>query len=183
LIPLPSRLREIVDELEAARKRLLASVDSLSQEELDLAAGDRWSIGEILNHLRLTEDSAVRVLQKLADKAEKSGLGPDLSTESVLHILDRFNIESAADRLVSPASVAPAKGIAGRQLHSDLSGSRAALMKALENCARFDMTQVSFPHPVFGKLDGYQWAVFVARHEERHRRQIEGLKALRPGRP
>jgi len=55
----------------------------------------------------------------------------------------------------------------------------AALMKALEHCARFDLMQVNFPHPVLGKLDGYQWALYVGKHEERHRRQIEKVKAMR----
>jgi hypothetical protein len=179
-----ARIREVVEELGAARKRLLDSVASLSGEDMDFfPSTDRWSIGEILHHLRLTEKSVVRVLQKLANKAAKAGLGPDLGTSSVVHSLDRLSIETAVDRLVSPASVVPTKGIPARELLEGLSGSRAALMEALEPCARFDMTQIPFPHPVFGKLDAYQWVLFVAKHEERHRRQIETLKASRAGSP
>jgi len=174
------RLREVVEELDAVRKRLLDSVVSLSQEDMHFfPSAEQWSIGEILDHLRLIEDSAGRVLRKLTDKAEKAGCGPDPGAGSVLHSLDRFRIESIVDKIAAPASVAPTKGIPGQQLIDGLAGSRAALMVALELCARFDMTQVSFPHPVLGKLDGYQWAIYVARHEERHRRQIENLKALR----
>jgi hypothetical protein len=177
-----ARLREVVEELDAARKRLLDSVASLSDGETDLSpSADRWSIGEILHHLGLTEESVVRVLQKLADKAEKAGLGPDLGTSSIVHSMDGLNIETAVDKLVSPASVGPTRGTPARELLDRLSGSRAALMEALERCAGFDMTQMQFPHPVFGKLDGYQWVLFVAKHEERHRRQIENVKSLRAG--
>ena len=179
---IPPRLREVLKELDAARKRLMDSVVSLSQADVDFSpSAERWSIGEILDHLRLIEDSAVRVLRKLADKAEKAGCGPDPGTGSVFRGLDRFRIENVVDKIAAPASVAPTKSIPGRQLVDALADSRAALMEALALCARFDLTQLSFPHPVLGRLDGYQWALYVAGHEERHRRQIENVKALRAG--
>jgi len=173
----------VFDELRDTREMLLQTVRSLSQEALDFApSADRWSIGEILHHLRLIEESAVRVLGRLAAQAEKSGLGPDPGGDPVTHSLDHFNIESAADRIAAPAFVAPRKGIPAKELLEGLAGSRDALIKVLTGCARFDLTKVQFPHPVLGRLDGYQWALYVGKHEERHRRQIEKVKALR-GRP
>jgi hypothetical protein len=173
--------REVLDEMDAARKRLLDSVAAVPQSDLDFSpSAGRWSIGELLHHLKLTEDSAVRVLQKLTERAEKAGCGPDPGTGSVIHSLDDFHIESAVDSLSAPASVAPSKGIPARQLMEGLAGSRASLIAAMEHCARFDMSSVLFPHPALGKLDAYQWALSVAKHEERHRRQIEKVKALRP---
>ena len=146
MISFPPALREVHEELDAARKRLLNSVVSLSQEEMDFSpSAERWLIGENLDHLRLIEDSAVRVLRKLADKAEKAGCGPDPGAGSVIHSLDRFRIENVVEKIAAPASVAPTKGI------------------------------------LLGRLDGYQWALSVAGHEERHRRQIENVKALRAG--
>ena len=92
-----------------------------------------------------------------------------------------FDIEGSVVRVIARASVAPSKGMSSRELLEGLEGSRAALMKALAHCARFDLAQVQFPHPVLGKLDGYQWALYVGKHEERHRREIEKVKALRTG--
>ena len=179
-----TRIREVVEHLDAARSRLLASVAALSDRDAGFSPSeDRWSIGEILHHLRLLEESAVRVIQKLVDKAEKSGVGPDPGDGSVLHGLDQFTIETATDRLSAPASMVPTRGIPMGELLQGLAGSRAALTKALDDCSRFDMTGIHFPHPVVGKIDAYQWALFVAQHEERHRRQIETVKALRGGRP
>ena len=86
-----SRLREVVDELEAVRKALLDSVLSLSQADLDFTpSADRWSIGEILHHLRLMEDSAIRVLEKLADRASggHSLRGSHGCRREGLHLLD-----------------------------------------------------------------------------------------------
>ena len=178
-----ARILEVTAELDASRARLLASTASLSDTDFSFSPqADRWSIGELLHHLRLTEESVARVLQKLADRAEKTGLGPDPGTSSILHGLDRLHIETVVEKIVAGAAVVPTKGIPPRELREGLAGSRAALLKALGLCGRFDMTQMQFPHPVFGRLDAYQWTLFVAQHEERHRRQIESVKALLGGR-
>jgi hypothetical protein len=39
--------------------------------------------------------------------------------------------------------------------------------------ADVDLSAIKRPHPVLHDLDMYQWALFVAQHEERHRRQME----------
>jgi hypothetical protein len=171
----------VLDEMDAARTRLLDAVVSLSQADLEYSpSAEGWSIGEVLHHLRLIEESAVKVLEKLAARAEKTGLGPDPGTGSVIHSLDEFHIETTVDRISAPASVSPIRRIPARELLEGLAGSRTALIAAVEHCARFDMTPIQFPHPVLGKLDAYQWALYVAKHEERHRRQIGKVKALKP---
>ena len=51
--------------------------------------------------------------------------------------------------------------------------SRERLRDVLtENCD-VDLASIKRPHPLLRDLDMYQWALFVAQHEERHRRQIE----------
>jgi hypothetical protein len=42
----------------------------------------------------------------------------------------------------------------------------------IDNCD-VDLSSIKRPHPLLRDLDMYQWALFVAQHEERHRRQIE----------
>jgi hypothetical protein len=41
------------------------------------------------------------------------------------------------------------------------------------------LTIVKATHPMFGPLDGWQFALFVARHEERHLDQLRELLASR----
>jgi glutamate/tyrosine decarboxylase-like PLP-dependent enzyme len=179
--PLTGRIRELSGALQAARERLLRSVISLSQADLDFSPSlEQWSAGEILHHLQLIEESVVRVVDKLAARAEKAGVGPDPGDGSLIRSLDRFDIEGSTQRIPAPLSVAPRKGIPARELLDGLDASRAALIGTLQRCARFDMSQVHFPHPVLGKLDGYQWALYVGKHEERHRQQIERVLSLRP---
>ena len=54
-----------------------------------------------------------------------------------------------------------------------LTASRAKMKEALLSGDGLDLCEVKRPHPVAGEINLYQWALFVAQHEERHRRQIE----------
>ena len=168
------RLPEVVELLQSSRARLLDGVSSLSQAELDFTQSpDRWSIGEIPHHLQLIELSVARLIGRLLEHAARDGLGPDPRTESVLGSLDQFAVESAGQKFVTPAASAPQKGCAKQVLLEGLAGSRAALLAVVEKAGAFDLSQLSFPHPALGRLDGYQWLLFVGQHELRHLHQIE----------
>jgi hypothetical protein len=171
------RLREIVDVLMAARARLLDGVGSLNQADLDLAPSrDGWSAGEILHHLQLIELSVARLLGRLLEHAARGGLGPDLRTDSVLGSLDQFAIEDAPQKVVTPKAFTPQMGRPRQILLEGLAGSRAELLAAVEKAGAFDLSQLKFPHPVLGRIDGYQWLLYVGQHELRHLHQIERSK-------
>jgi hypothetical protein len=168
------RLREVVDTLQAARSRLLDGVGSLSQEDLDASSSkDGWSTGEILHHLQLIELSVSRVIGRLLEQGTRDGLGPDPRTDSVLGSLDQFSIEISLQKVVTPTPFTPQKGCAKQALLDGLAGSRAALLAVVEKAGSFDLSQLTFPHPVLGRIDGYQWLLYVAQHELRHLHQIE----------
>ena len=168
------RLSEIVDALQAARSRLLDGVGSLSQEDLDTASSTgSWSAGEILHHLQLIELAVSRVIGRLLEQAAREGLHPDPRTDSVLGSLDQFSIESSTQKIVAPAPFTPLKGSPKQALFDGLAASRAALLAVVEKAGAFDLSRLTFPHPVFGRIDGYQWLLYLAQHELRHLHQIE----------
>jgi DinB superfamily len=171
------RLSEVVEVLRSARARLLNGVRSLSQPDLDVTSSqDGWSIGEILHHLQLIEASVARLLGRLLEHAARDGLGPDPRTDSVLGRLDQFDIEGALQKVVTPTAFIPQKGSAKKVLLEGLAASRAALLAVVEKAGAFDLSQLSFPHPVLGRIDGYQWLLYVGQHELRHLHQIERSK-------
>jgi hypothetical protein len=171
------RLKEIVDEMEAARSELLRNVSDLDKAATRARAQpDQWSIGEILHHLFLMESMVTTLLEKQVTRAKDRGIGPDLSTESLLHSLDRFSIETVTDRIKAPQSVAPAQGLTKSELLTLLANSRAKLRQAISEADGMDLSQMEFPHPVFGRLNMYQWILFVGKHERRHISQIVRIK-------
>jgi uncharacterized damage-inducible protein DinB len=172
------RLQEIVNELARTRLLLLASVADLPQEDLDARPGpDQWSIGEILSHLRIIEGQVTQVLARQSAKARKNGAGPDPGTESVLHSLDRFAIEVVREKITTPAFSRPEGGGPKQELLDGLARSRRELLGEIDAAADLDLSQVSFPHPVFGRLTMYEWILFIAKHELRHKAQIESVKS------
>jgi hypothetical protein len=171
------RFQEILDENERARADLLSAVEGLSQEELSARPSpDRWSIGEILHHLQLIEAAVLRLLEKQTARAERTHVPPDTKSDSLLHSLDHFAIPSAADKIVAPDSVSPERGRSREVLHEGLRASRAALLAAAARASEFDLGALHFPHPVLGRLNMYQWILYIGQHERRHLAQIQRIR-------
>jgi hypothetical protein len=87
--------------------------------------------------------------------------------------MDRFASDGTILRpLVAPQRLRP-------EPHPDLAASWASLQAVRERTYRAfltvdgkDLTQVSAPHPFFGPLSGYEWLLFLGKHEERHLGQL-----------
>jgi hypothetical protein len=56
---------------------------------------------------------------------------------------------------------------------TSLAQSRKELRSILIDNCDVDLSAIKRPHPLLRELDMYQWALFVAQHEVRHRRQME----------
>jgi hypothetical protein len=174
---LTPRLQELVHALQAARSRLLEAVAGLDQARLDAAPADgQWSIGEILHHLQLIEGSVARVLARQVQRAEKTGDGPDPRQDSVLASLDRFDIERSPEKIDAPSGFLPRRGFSLQELRDGLADSRAALFSEVARAGAHDLSRLTFPHPVLGRLDMYQWLLYCAQHELRHLHQIQRVR-------
>jgi len=143
-------------------------------------APDRWSIAENLEHMVMVEETVLGpvrqqlaqapappadrnaveidqiVLSKLPDRSLRANAPSFLHPTgqwTLPHALERLtrNYESIADYVVSSSDL--------RQHHID-----APPLKHVTNGAHTTM-------------DGYQWAIGMAAHDERHIRQIEELQA------
>ncbi len=169
-----SRLSEIVNEIEDARTTLFCAVNGLSQKEFDKQPDSgQWSVGEILYHLYLVETQITKLLARQVEKAKKRGIGPDPNDESLIRSLDRFGLETAERKFKAPSSVAPQQGIEKKRLMEFLQHSRTALLEIVSEAGSYDLSELIFPHPVLGRLNMYEWILFVGKHEDRHRAQIE----------
>jgi uncharacterized damage-inducible protein DinB len=171
------RLEEILKEIETARSELIHTVADLDDDAMAARADPgQWSIGEIMHHLVLMENLVTMLLEKQVPRARDRGVGADANTESLVHSLDWYPIEADPSKLTAPQSVVPAQGLARGELLSLLSDSRARLKRAIDTADGIDLSQMHFPHPVLGRLDMYQWILFVGKHERRHIAQITRVK-------
>jgi hypothetical protein len=168
-----TRLREIVDEIENARAKLYASVENLSQEELDKQPGPGiWSPGEILYHLYLSETGITTLLDKQVARARKRNLGLDPEDSSLLGSLDHFALEKAETKVKAPSRALPQKDIKKKEMIELLQNSRKELLEKISEASPYNLSELEFPHPLLGRMDMYRWILFIGKHEERHTNQL-----------
>jgi hypothetical protein len=168
------RLAELLSYMDSTRKGLLETVNNLNPSFAGVRPrGESWSAEENLAHLALVEERIARLIEEGVQWARDNGVGPEESDESIMSSLDRFSLAEVVEKRKSPATITPEEGRTVEESVEALVGWRARLRAALLASQGLDLTQVTKPHPVAGAMSMYQWGLFVAQHEERHRKQIE----------
>ncbi len=169
-----------VEELEASRRRLLAGLEGLTEEQWRARpTPDRWSIAECAEHITAAEVS----LPKLYKSAIAVDPGPAERREIrhkddfVRRVLrDRSRRDEAPERL-RPKGRYPTREETIRTFQE----RRNANLDYLRTTS--DALRDWFaPHPFAGLIDGYQWILFLAAHTDRHTTQIEEIRGT-PGLP
>lgn len=132
-----------------------------------------WSAAENLAHLALVEQTAVRVMGRSIEEARARGIGPDTSDEPIVSTLDRFRVPETLTRLTAPERILPDASKTVDESIASLESTRAQLKQIIIDNSDIALNEIIRPHPALKDLNMYQWALFVAQHEERHRRQME----------
>ena len=179
-----ARLAEVMDFLERKREELLQSFAGVSPEPMRRRVSDeRWSVAEIIDHLRLVETSVTQVITKRAAEARAKGVGEEQSTDSVLNALDHLEIEAATNLMEAPSIVRPRPYADPADAMVGLEESRKALREAAASVSGLALGEIKHVHRALGEeLDLYQWLVFLGQHEGRHAKQIQRtLNATRTG--
>ncbi|HEY0319681.1 MAG TPA: DinB family protein [Pyrinomonadaceae bacterium] len=171
---------EIFDSIDETRARLRARLDSVtSAEESQRPNADRWSVAEITEHLSIIEGRVSKLFPVMLTKAEAGGLqrSPDQPFQpvTVAEMVER----SKREKYVAPETATPTGTVSITDSLARLEHSREAIRALSPRLEALDLTSVTYPHPVFGMLNTYQWLIFLGAHEERHLRQIESLMASR----
>lgn len=201
-----TRLAEGLDEFCATRARTLAMVDGLTQAQLDFAPGpDRWSIGEVLDHMLLGERLNREQIAKLI-QLKREGRRPELILtfsdlnvsvvgvprfllplfETPLTLMSMFVPESLRNYLTrkrlipfrNPDPANPQRGRSATELRGDLIASLQETGRLLQNNSQLDYDQMFVQHPLLGRYDVPGLLGFMSAHEERHQSQIAGIQAV-----
>ena len=168
------KLAELFAYMDSTRAALIATARGMSTSFAEMRPREgAWSPVEVLTHLAIVEHGVAELVNKFVANARAQGLGPDQSDESFMKSLDKFGVAETTEKLSAPDRVLPDNPKSIEESLSSLSASRERLKSALVDGSDMDLHSLKRPHPRLGELDVYQWALFVAQHEERHRRQIE----------
>ncbi len=201
---------KIEDELSdfiRCRAKTLELITSLNQVQLDYSPGnDRWSVGEVLHHLLLTEktyrDDLARLIE-LKKSGKRSVVERSFSDinlrflffpeffyrlgEIPISICTRLMPMEIRDFLIrnrfipfqNPSVSAPKKGIAGDELRRMLSTSIAETGALIRSNPKLNYDSMIHKHPILGVNSAPQLVRIQISHEERHQSQIKEIKKHR----
>lgn len=166
---------EIFETIDGTRERLYRRVEGLSPaQEKFRPTPDAWSVAEIVEHLGIMENRLSSLMKMMLKKAESASVEaasdlPDFRPFS----LDQHIERSLKEKYIAPETVHPTGNVSLKDSLDGLRRSRSALHDLRPRFETTDVSNMTYPHPVFGPLDLHQWLAFIGVHEERHLRQIE----------
>ena len=166
---------------EQANERFSAAISSLTEAQENFRpVADRWTIAEIAEHVATVNGGFLRITGKLLKQAEAEGKPAPAQLNLKPTALDESG--NPLPPFQAPDAVKPQ---GGKPVSESLPKLREALdgLGALQDrLASVDLSEQRFPHPAFGPLSAYQWLILLSEHMDRHRSQIETIKAA-PGFP
>jgi len=195
--------------LSAARDRTLRMTEGLSQAQADFSDVCGWSIGEILDHILLSEQINRKEIARLIELAKRGQPAIISRTVSDFNIAPAFIPKCLAPfaespfRILNPflpaaireymvryrlipfrnADIAtPRKGRMIGQLRKELESSIQASAALLNLNPGLDYRAMVFDQPVLGRNNVLQLLRILASHEQRHQDQI-GIVYQSPGYP
>ena len=177
------RTEELLSHLEENRAAVHAAVDAVPSSLRETRpTQDRWSVAEVLEHLTRVEESLTRVVAAKLSEARMTGaLGPEEATSRVTDSIDHGLVLDRRRRITASERVLPRGEMDSATALARLDKTRANLRELVVAHDGLSLGVVSFPHPVLGVIDGYQWFVFIGTHEARHAAQIREIGALLGG--
>ena len=168
---------DIFETIDETRERLYNRVEGLSPaQEKFRPTPDAWSIAEIVEHLSIMENRQSALMKMMLKKAESASDEAGEGGQGFRPFsLDQHIERSLKEKYVAPETVRPSGNITVEETLEGLRRSRAALHELRPKLEAMDLSNMTYPHPVFGPLDLYQWLAFIGIHEDRHLRQIESV--------
>jgi hypothetical protein len=167
----PKEITTASRHLSVTRGFMLESVGALSPAQWNFKpVEDRWSIAEIVEHVVLVEGGVHKIIEGMSDASETApAANRDEMEEFIL-----TQIPKRTRKVQSPPSALPTGRWTGPEALEHFIHRRERSTRLLVTSR---LRGHSFPHPLFGPWDGYQWLLACASHGARHTEQIREVKA------
>lgn len=179
LLGIDRRIAVLETELTRVRREFETALDAVPPDRLHKAPPDHWTPAQIIWHVAKVERGVARLFERLdASIPVNATVPPGPRTESVLTLLDKFDYRDRSRKIVAPEAIRPPAPdtidlAAERARWND---GRVQLIEAMRNAGP-RLSLMRYDHPIFGPYDGWQWALMIARHEERHLLQLHEVVA------
>jgi hypothetical protein len=160
-----------VKYLEETRQAFLKSILGVSGAQWTFKAGpDRWSIAEVAEHIALSEETILGMIQTKMLAAPPPA-GPGIPDDKLIAGITDRSQKATAPEMLKPVNKWQNK----EALAKDFNAARDKTIAWLKS-TKEDLRAHAAPHPAFGPLDVHQWILLLAGHSARHTAQIEEVK-------
>ena len=171
----PADRAKLVQHLTATRDQVIAESSKLSDAQWNFKAGpDRWSVGEVVEHLALAETF-------LYGAHQKAMAGPAATPEqrATTKGKEEVILKAIPDRtkkVQAPEPLQPKTSLGNREQVVAAFRDRRATTLGYATKTTDDLRSRVIDSPI-GPVDAYQWLLFVSAHTERHLAQLREVKA------
>lgn len=166
---------KVIQMLKDSNKETLDAINGLSDAQWNYKpAPEKWSVGEVAEHIWLAESLLFGAMEKALQAPENPNWeevtkGKD---ERVVSILTNRSGKAQAPETIKPTGKTRAEIMAGLQT------VRAKTLKfAQETPAGLKSHTTEHPFKIFGTLNAMQWLIYIPAHNLRHNQQIAEVKA------
>lgn len=171
----PKTIDELYAANDAIRAEFKAAVSSLDPVDAECRPSEEnWTINEIVEHTAVVYSGIVKICDRLLALAEAESAAGD----GYARLSDNF-VQSAAEardrRLTAPEIVQPTGKFSISESLAQMDSGRQKMELLRERFRTFDGSRHTFPHPVFGEINAYDWLTLAGGHEMRHLEQIRRL--------
>ena len=177
-----SEVSRLLEETNAARRRLIAATEGLTPEQERFRLGpEEWSVPQVVEHLVLAETGGIYGMWAVA-QATRHGAEPwegDLPNQG--RTIEEIIARTWREREDAPDSATPQIDGPLAFCVAELEGCQYLLASFAAALHGLDPEAIIYPHFLMGPLNVYQRFEFLRWHMDHHLEQIEEIRAAMPG--
>ena len=167
---------KVLKWLDESYAQTIAAVEKLNDAQWTFkAAPEKWSVGEVVEHIMLAEGTLFAQMEK----ALATPIRPDWveKTKGKADFIERVMVKPQG-KAQAPEAIVPTGKIPRAELMAKLKAARTRTREFATN-TKDDLHSHTTDHvfPVFNTLSAYQWLIYIPLHNIRHNQQIEEVKA------
>jgi len=156
--------------LKRLRREIEDAVGDAGASDLAKAPAEKWSAGQILEHLYLTYKHTTRGLEKCLEQGAPSATRAKLKDRFATLLV--VNLGYLPGGRKAPERAVP-RGMSGEDARQAIMPELEKMASSLDDCERrFGARAKILDHPVIGPLTTDEWRKFHWVHGRHHARQI-----------
>lgn len=169
----PEERAKVIQWLAESRQEFLAAIDGVTERQWTWKpAPERWSVGEVAEHIVLAE----QLLFANVRKAISSPANPDWEekTKGKAAVLEAV-LAPRLGKAQAPEAIVPTGKMTLAQVRERFEKQRIEIVKFATG-TDLPLKQHTVDNPFFGTLNGYDWLIYTPLHTMRHDKQIAEVK-------